>query len=293
MQFPIHPHMLRHGCGYALANAGHDTRALQAWLGTADDVSMVIPRFVYEVAFPFVEKTEQANAYFHERPVCAPPRAGDNARDVVSFPLRTSHGEGRMTVTIGRRELLAALGGAAAWPLTARAQQGELVRRVGLLMGVADDREGQARVTALKQGLQELGWTDGNIQIETRFGGADAGRIRSHAAELVALGSDVIVANTTPVIRAVRQATSSIPIVMAGVNDPVEQGFVSSLAHPGGNITGFSFVDFQMVGKWLEMLKEAAPAFLAPYSCSTPTCPPNITSTCVRSRPCRGQSQLR
>jgi putative ABC transport system substrate-binding protein len=127
-------------------------------------------------------------------------------------------------------------------------------------MGVADDREGQARVTVLKQGLQELGWTDGrNIQIETRFGGADADRIRANAAELVALGCDVIVANTTPVIRAVRQATSSIPIVMAGVNDPVEQGFVSSLAHPGGNITGFSFVDFQMVGKWLEMLKEAAP----------------------------------
>ena len=89
-----------------------------------------------------------------------------------------------MTVTIGRRELLAALGGAAAtWPLAARAQQGERVWRIGLLMGVADDREGQARVTALKQGLQELGWTDGrNIQIETRFGGADAGRIRAHAA---------------------------------------------------------------------------------------------------------------
>src|SRR5262245_474902 len=153
-----------------------------------------------------------------------------------------------MTVTIGRRELLAALGGAAAaWPLAARAQQAERVRRIGVLMGVADDREGQARVTVLKQGLQELGWTDGrNIQIETRFGGADADRIRANAAELVALGSDVIVANTTPVIRAVRQATSSIPIVMAGVNDPVEQGFVSSLAHPGGNITGFSFVDFQM-----------------------------------------------
>src|SRR5262249_23681930 len=94
---------------------------------------------------------------------------------------------------------------------------------------------------------------------ETRFGGGDVGRIRAHAAELVALAPDVIVANTTPVTRAVRQATSSIPIVMAGVNDPVDQGFVSRLAHPGGNITGFSFIDFQMVGKWLEMLKEAAP----------------------------------
>src|SRR5215471_6796498 len=166
-----------------------------------------------------------------------------------------------MTVTIGRRELLAALGGAAAaWPLAARAQQGERMRRIGLLMGVADDREGQARVTALKQGLQELGWTDGrNIQIETRFGGGDVGRIRADAAELVALAPDIIVGQTTPVIRALRQATSSIPIVVAAVNDPVEQGFVSSLAHPGGNITGFMFIDFQMVGKWLEMLKEAAP----------------------------------
>jgi putative tryptophan/tyrosine transport system substrate-binding protein len=160
-----------------------------------------------------------------------------------------------------RRAFFTLLGGAAAWPLGARAQQAERVRRIGLLMGVADDREGQARVTALKQGLQELGWTDGrNIQIETRFAGADAGRIRTHVAELVALAPDVIVGQTTPVIRALRQATSSIPIIMAAVNDPVEQGFVSSLAHPGGNITGFTFVDFQMVGKWLEMLKEATPA---------------------------------
>jgi putative ABC transport system substrate-binding protein len=127
-------------------------------------------------------------------------------------------------------------------------------------MGMADDREGQARVTMLKQGLQDLGWTEGrNIQIETRFGGADAGRIRADAAELVALASDVIVGSTTPVVRALRQATSSIPIIMAAVNDPVEQGLVSSLAHPGGNITGFMFIDFQVVGKWLEMLKEAAP----------------------------------
>jgi len=156
----------------------------------------------------------------------------------------------------------ASAGGAAiAWPLAARAQQPERVRRIGLLMGTADDREGQARVTALKQGLQELGWTDGgNIQIETRFGGADVGRIRAHAAELVALAPEVIVGQTTPVIRALRQATSSIPIVMVPVNDPVEQGFVSSLAHPGGNITGVALVDFQMVGKWLEMLKEAAPS---------------------------------
>ena len=158
--------------------------------------------------------------------------------------------------------MLAALGGAAAaWPLAARAQQRERMRRVGVLINLtADDPEGGARLAALLGGLREFGWTDGrNIQIETRFGGGDLGRIRAHAAELVALGPDVIVANTTPVVRAVRQATSSIPVVMAAVNDPVDQGFVSSLAHPGGNITGFSFIDFQMVAKWLEMLKEAAP----------------------------------
>ena len=166
-----------------------------------------------------------------------------------------------MASYIERRKFLATLlGGAAAWPLAARAQQAERVRRIGLLMGAADDPGGQSRVTAVKQGLQDLGWTEGrNIQIETRFGGADAGRIRAQAAELVALAPDVLVGQTTPVIRALRQATSSIPIVMAAVNDPVEQGLVSSLAHPGGNITGFSFIDFQIVGKWLEMLKEAAP----------------------------------
>src|SRR6516165_6038326 len=168
-----------------------------------------------------------------------------------------------MTVTIGRRELLAALGGAAAtWPLAARAQQGERVWRIGLLMGVADDREGQARVTPLKERLQELGWTDGrNIQIETRFGGGDADRIRAHAAELVALGPDVIVAHTTPVIRAVRQATSSIPIVMVGVNDPVAKGFFAGWANRGGNIIVFAFVVFKWGGRGVELQKGPPPGF--------------------------------
>ena len=160
-----------------------------------------------------------------------------------------------------RREFIWLLGSAVvAWPLVARAQHAERMRRIGLLMGTADDREAQARVTAFKQGLQELGWTDGhNIQIEIRFGGADTDRIRADAAELVALAPDVIIGQTTPVIRALRQATSSLPIIMASVNDPVDQGFISSLAHPGGNITGFTFIDFEMVGKWLEILKETAP----------------------------------
>jgi putative ABC transport system substrate-binding protein len=193
-----------------------------------------------------------------------------------------------------RREVITLLGGAAAWPLAARAQQAERVRRIGLLMGTVDDREGQARVTALKQGLQELGWTDGrNIQIQTRFGGADAGRIRAHAAELVALAPDVIVGHTTAVIRALRQATSSIPIVVAAVNDPVEQGFVSSLAHPGGNITGFSFIDFQMVGKWLEMLKEAAPGVSRAVLMFNPDTAPYYYLYLHSFEAEHGQSQLR
>jgi putative tryptophan/tyrosine transport system substrate-binding protein len=163
-----------------------------------------------------------------------------------------------------RRQFITLLGGAAVWPLAARAQQGERVRRIGLLMGTADDREGETRVAALKRGLQELGWTDGrNIQIETRFGGADTSRIRADAAELVALAPDIIVGQTTPVIRALRQATSSIPIIMAAVTDPVGQGFVSSLAHPGGNITGyvtgFSQFEYGLSGEWLGVLKEVAP----------------------------------
>ena len=122
-----------------------------------------------------------------------------------------------MASYIERRKFLATLGGGAvAWPLAARAQQGERVRRIGLLMGSADDREGQARVTALKQGLQQLGWTDGrNIQIETRFAGADAGRIRAYAAELVALAPDVIVGQVTPAIgalRSVRTAAFEVPM---------------------------------------------------------------------------------
>src|SRR5262249_27529706 len=165
-----------------------------------------------------------------------------------------------MTAKMKRRDFITLLGVASvAPPLAATALPTDPVRRIGVLFAIADDREGQARVTALKQGLEELGWTDGrNIQIETRFGGGDAGRIRAHAAELVALAPDVLVGHGTPGTRALRQATSSIPIVMVAVNDPVEQGFVSSLAHPGGNITGFTGIDFQMVGKWLEMLKEAA-----------------------------------
>src|SRR5262245_43875068 len=154
-----------------------------------------------------------------------------------------------MTVTIGRRELLVALGGAAVWPLAARAEQGERVRRIGVLMGMADDAEGQARVKALQQGLHELGWIEGrNVRIDYRWTGGDATRVRTYAAELVKLSPDVIVAHTPPVIAAMRQASSSIPIVFAAVIDPVTHGFIDSLARPGGNPTGATNIDFPLVG---------------------------------------------
>ena len=161
-----------------------------------------------------------------------------------------------------RREFITLLGGAAAfWPLAARAQQAERVRRIGVLMHLAaDDLEGQARFTAFRQGLQQLGLTDGrNVRIETRWGTSDAERMRRDAAELVGLAPDVILASTTAAMSALQQATGTVPIVFAGVADPVGAGFVASLARPGGNTTGFTPFEFGISGKWLELLKEIAP----------------------------------
>src|SRR5262249_4298471 len=145
--------------------------------------------------------------------------------------------EGRMTVTIGRRELLVALGGAvASWPFAARGQQ-ERVRRIGVLMpSAADDPAFQARMTAFVQGLAELGWIDGrNVRIDTRWGVADTDRIRKYAAELLALAPDVILANSSAALAALLQATRTVPIVFTTVGDPVGAGYVDSLARPGGN----------------------------------------------------------
>jgi ABC-type uncharacterized transport system substrate-binding protein len=164
---------------------------------------------------------------------------------------------------VRRREFITLLGGAAAWPLAARAQQPERMRRIGFIQVVAEnDPEAQARITAFQQGLAALDWVEGrNIRIIYRFAAAgDAARIQTHVAELVSSAPDLIVAGGTPVIAALKQATSTIPIVFAIVNDPVGQGFITSLARPGGNITGFTFIEFEMVGKWLELLKEMAPA---------------------------------
>src|SRR5262245_4162753 len=159
-----------------------------------------------------------------------------------------------------RREFITLLGGAAAWPLAARAQQSERMRRIGVLMNLApDDPEGRARVAAFQQRLQELGWVDGrNVQIDHRWG-ADVARFRTYAAELVALAPDVIVAGGNPVVGALREATRSVPIVFALVADPVGSGYVASLSRPGGNVTGFASTEFGISGKWLELLKEVAP----------------------------------
>jgi putative tryptophan/tyrosine transport system substrate-binding protein len=159
-----------------------------------------------------------------------------------------------------RRELLV-VGGAALWPLWARAQQASRMWRIVFLHGLAEnDPEAGARVAAFREGLGALGWAENrNVIIEHRFSDGDIARIQVHTAELVGSAPDVIVASGTPVIAALKQATRTIPIVFSVVNDPAGQGFVASLARPGGNITGFTFVDFPMIGKWVEMLKEAVP----------------------------------
>ena len=162
-----------------------------------------------------------------------------------------------------RRQFITLLGGAAAaWPLAAaRAQQGERMRRLGVLINLtADDPEGYARITAFAQGLQEAGWTTGrNVRIDYRWGGAGADAMAKYAAELVALAPDVILAATSSSVVALQRITRTIPIVFVQVIDPVSAGFVASLARPGGNATGFTIIEYGFSGKWLELLKEVAP----------------------------------
>jgi putative tryptophan/tyrosine transport system substrate-binding protein len=161
-----------------------------------------------------------------------------------------------------RREFITLLGGAAAaWPLTVHAQQDGRVRLIGVLLpNTADDPQGAVRMASFVQELQRLGWTDGrNVRIETRWGGGDSDRSRKQAAELVALAPDVILVNTSVIVAILQQATQTIPIVFVGVIDPVGGGFVTSLARPGGNTTGFALFEFGVSGKWLALLKEIAP----------------------------------
>lgn len=157
-----------------------------------------------------------------------------------------------------RRTFIAAMGGAVAMPFAGRAQQQDRVRRVGVLIGVADDAEGRSRVEAFKQGMQALGWIDGrNVRIDARYMGGRPGQAREHTIEL--LGAEVFVANSAPAVRALQAESPTTPIVFAQVIDPVSMGFVSSLAKPGGNVTGFVSFDYSIGAKWLEILKEAAP----------------------------------
>ena len=162
---------------------------------------------------------------------------------------------------MSRREFITLLGGAAAWPLAARAQQSGPTRRIGVLMNLtADDPMTPVRVTAFAQGLQELGWIAGrNVRIDYRWGAGDPDLFRKYATELVALGPDVIVGSTTSIVRELQRATPALPIVFVGVIDPVGGGLVASLARPGGNATGFALFEYGMSGKWLELLKEIAP----------------------------------
>ena len=161
-----------------------------------------------------------------------------------------------------RREFILALGGAVAtWPLAAQAQKPDRIRRVSVLVGLAEkDPEAIDRIKAFRLGMRDLGWVEGrNIQIEYRFAGANLESIDKHVAEVVSLAPDVIVAHSTPVLAVLRPATRTIPIVFAMVNDPIGQGIISNLAHPGGNITGFSFVEFEIVGKWVSLLGDVKP----------------------------------
>jgi ABC-type uncharacterized transport system substrate-binding protein len=161
-----------------------------------------------------------------------------------------------------RREFITLLGGAAAWPLVARAQQSEQVRRVGVLMGYAEsDASAQAQVATLRQEMRKLGWEEGrNIRIDVRFPAADAGRARAMLMELMSLTPDVLVSNTNLVTAVVQEEVRTIPIVFIFVGDPVGSGFVSDDARPNGNLTGFANWDSPAIsGKWLELLKEVAP----------------------------------
>jgi putative tryptophan/tyrosine transport system substrate-binding protein len=164
---------------------------------------------------------------------------------------------------IGRREFITLLGSAAAtaWPLGARGQQGGRMRRVAFLHALAeDDPETRARVAAFQQEFETLGWKERrNVEVVHRFASGEFVRIQAYVTELVSLAPDVIVATSTPVVVALQQATRTIPIVFALLNDPAGQGIVATLPRPGGNITGFTYIDFPLIGKWMELLKEIAP----------------------------------
>ena len=179
-----------------------------------------------------------------------------------------------------RREFITLLGGAAAaWPLAARAQQPERMRRVGVLMGIANDAEGQARVAALRDGLTDLGWIEGrNIEVQYRWAAGQPELIRRYAAELVAIRPDVIMSNTFASVAVLKNETRDIPVVFVMVSDPVRMGLVESMARPGGNVTGFTPFEPSLGGKWVELLKEIVPTVTGAAILVNPETPPNASS---------------
>jgi putative ABC transport system substrate-binding protein len=195
-----------------------------------------------------------------------------------------------MSIRLRRRDFIAALGGIAAWPLAARAQQGNRVRRIGVLIGGNENNPGlKARVSAFTQALADVGWTDGrNVQMEVRWGRGDNNRIRALAQELVGLQPEVILPNGTPATAAIHRETMTIPIVFVNVSDPVASGIVARLDRPSENITGFANLEASLGGKWLELLSEIAPRLkravimFNPDTASAPTHMPSL-ETAARS----------
>ena len=185
-----------------------------------------------------------------------------------------------------RREFIAVVGGAAVvWPFAARAQQDERMRRIGVLMPLAEgDPEGQARLEAFLRGLQQSGWTVGrNLRVDLRWGAGNVAAMRKYADELVALAPDVLVGPGTTPVGPLLEATRTIPIVFVHVVDPVGAGFVASLARPGGNATGFIQFEYGISGKWLELLKEIAPGLAALRSFGIPPYRPGSANSAPSS----------
>ena len=189
---------------------------------------------------------------------------------------------------IGRRTFIAGLSGAVAWPLAAHAQQGNRVRRIGVLMsGYENDLEGKRRYSAFAQGLADLGWTDGrNVRMDLRWASDDTDRIRSLAQELVGLQPDIIVTGGTAATAALQRETQTIPIIFANVGEPVASGLVPRLDRPGGNVTGFAAFEATLGGKWLELLSEIAPGLKRAAIMFNPdTSPRRLICPHLRRRP--------
>jgi ABC-type uncharacterized transport system substrate-binding protein len=193
---------------------------------------------------------------------------------------------------VKRREFITLLGGAAAWPLAAHAQQPERMRRIGVLMGYAEsDPEAKGFFAGFMQTLADLGWIDGrNLQMNVRWAPGSVDRMRSFAKELVELQPDVILANSTPVTAALQRETRTIPIVFAVASDPVGSGFAASLARPGGNITGFSIAEASLPGKWMELLTEITPSLKRAAMMFNPDTAPYVSSYYLPSFEAAAQS---